>query len=612
MNNSAFQPPKTPTAPAGSIPAITPDIGKAQMTSAMGAMTTGTQAMANQSAVKSAAPTGNIALSQSGTYGIDPMGDVYNTSNGQKLDLQTFKSLDLNADLLKKIPTPEAGASSVTDVNGATGTTGNTATNGAPPAPEQTPYDKELTDLQGQKDSALAQFQSALGQFRNGTFPLSATEQAQVDALAAQTQGLIRQQTQQNTAYKQGVEVLQQRQGIAGTVTALNQINGAINAGLQKVQDIETKAAGALAQMKQGFETNDLALVNESYNAYTASLKDKSDTIQKMQDHVRQVTLDAQNLAHQQLQDKLDSDKFTYAQKQDAIDNAFKQGQIDETKRHNLSVENAARISRSGLSVPTLSTGAPNPIEQAKFLQGLPPDVATLVKQLADYKIDPGSFSVKSGLTRSQMLALVSQYDPTYDQSQYKSRAALRQNFTSGQGAQNIRSINTAVQHLGELQKAANALGGGPIGAVNWVGNVASQLIGQPQVNKFDVAATAVESELANVFKGTGASDQEIKAWRSSISPNMSPSQLRATIQSAVDLMAGRLSALQSQWQSGMGKPADFQILNDNAKSILQQISPNFDASQFDPTYVPVDDFLNMAPSPTSDVSNQDFFNSIP
>ena len=208
------------------------------------------------------------------------------------------------------------------------------------------------------------------------------------------------------------------------------------------------------------------------------------------------------------------------------------------------------------------------------LISQLDPQFAALVKGIADYDIDPNSLR-RSGIGKHQVgmiLGVVKQYDPSYDQTQYTAKNKLRADFTSGKAANNSRSLNTAVAHLDTLQKTVDELNNGNFPALNKAENWWITQKGDKRVRAFNTAATAVESELAAVFKGMGATDQEIKAWRDNFDSSSSHEQLKAGIDKAIELMGGRLDALRSQYQVGMGKPADFHILNGESRSILGRL----------------------------------------
>jgi len=210
-------------------------------------------------------------------------------------------------------------------------------------------------------------------------------------------------------------------------------------------------------------------------------------------------------------------------------------------------------------------------------LTGLSKEQAAIVKGLVDYKLPyPGAFALRTPYWQN-MIGRAKQYDPTFDATQWQTRQRARIDFTSGKSAANIRSLNTAVAHLGTLSKKAEALNNAPVQIWNTIANYGLTATGDKRVVEFNAAANAVESELATVFKGMGASDQEIKAWRKQLSSSQSPEQLKGSINAIIELLSGRLNALRSQYETAMGKPYNFPILNDKSRKVLQDMGVDVD-----------------------------------
>jgi hypothetical protein len=230
---------------------------------------------------------------------------------------------------------------------------------------------------------------------------------------------------------------------------------------------------------------------------------------------------------------------------------------------------------QSGAPGATPQSG-PGGLHGDDYIKTLPPDVGNLVKGVIDYRVDPQKAVSAWGGGRQKFMQTVLQADPTYDQTQYPARAKLRTDFTSGKGAQNIRSLNTAVSHLQTLSQAVDSLNNTRLPFLNAPVNfLEKNVAGDPRVTNFNNAANAVENEMATVFKGTAGTDQEIKAWRQNLTNSSSPAQLKGGINTLLDLMAGRLGALNDQWTKGMGKPRDFGILSPRSRQILQQLGGN-------------------------------------
>ncbi len=240
-----------------------------------------------------------------------------------------------------------------------------------------------------------------------------------------------------------------------------------------------------------------------------------------------------------------------------------------ETARHNrvMEAQGAQRLANENGSQPRV-TG----LIGEKALEGVDPGMASVVKQLTDYRIPlPSGMALRTPYWQ-RVLELAAAYDPTFDATQYGVRLAARKDFTQGKAAKNILSLNTAIRHLETLQKASDGLQNRGLTPWNSVVNTVQSKAGASRVVRFVTAANAVENELAALFKGTGATDQEIKAWRGSFNENMSPEQLRVSITQAVELMGGRLAALQGQYQQAMGKPAAFTMLNKKSRETLTRM----------------------------------------
>lgn len=214
-------------------------------------------------------------------------------------------------------------------------------------------------------------------------------------------------------------------------------------------------------------------------------------------------------------------------------------------------------------------------------LEGVDPGLARTVKLLTDYKIPlPSGMALKTPYWQ-KALELASAYDPTFDGTQYTTRKRIREDFTSGAASKNIRSANTAVGHVGTLYDAIEGLNNSRWQPYNRINNFIRTQKGNPAVVKFNVAATAVENELATLFKGTGATDQEIKEWRQALNAAQSPEQLKGAVNQAITLLKSRLYALRDQYDKGMGKPLSWGLLNQHSREILQK--HGFDVSDIDP-----------------------------
>ncbi len=217
-------------------------------------------------------------------------------------------------------------------------------------------------------------------------------------------------------------------------------------------------------------------------------------------------------------------------------------------------------------------TGNPE-LHGAEYLKELPGARSALVKGYAEGRVSfPGSFSLKSPYWQ-KVIADITQYDPDFDAVNYNARAATRKDFTSGKSAQNITSFNTAIGHLGTLDKAAEELNNTRFPAFNSVANFVASNTGDPRVVKFNTAKQAVADELTRAFRGTGGNVYDIKGWEENLGAANSPAQLRGAVKQAVDLLRSRIESIGQQYRRGMGTTADvMDLLTPSAKKTLARL----------------------------------------
>lgn len=266
----------------------------------------------------------------------------------------------------------------------------------------------------------------------------------------------------------------------------------------------------------------------------------------------------------------------------------------NDARANNLNNGGTGRMKKGTAGAGTGSgegSGAEKPMQPAQLqttgnahadalLQKWPEEIQTSVRGLVNYQTSPDTFPprkyAKSGqMDRETAVGLAQMIDPTFSEKLFKSRQAALIDFTSpkGRAGGNIVALNTAVQHLDKLNSDIDALHNSNWQAENAVGNWLQTQAGKTAKTNFDTDRDAVANEMATVFKGTGATDQEIKAWREKMSSSESPAQLHEAMDHLLGLMAGRLNALNGMYSAAMGRnERDFTFLNDNSRQILQRL----------------------------------------
>jgi hypothetical protein len=252
-----------------------------------------------------------------------------------------------------------------------------------------------------------------------------------------------------------------------------------------------------------------------------------------------------------------------------------KQAAEAETARHNRATEGANNpfLAGSQPNDPNMPTGD-------AYLQKLPANLATQVKALADGRLQfPSGMALKTPYWQ-QMLGAVAQYDPTFDAINYNSRSATRRDFTAGKSAQNIKSLNTAIGHLGTLDSQIDGTASHSFTPANAVQNYAASTFGSSGPTQFTQTAGALASELTAVFRGSGGAEADVKRYLSELSPNASYEQKKAAVRNITELLASRTAAIGDQYNKGMGKSEDpLTLLDPKAAAVLQRIGGNSGAA---------------------------------
>lgn len=156
---------------------------------------------------------------------------------------------------------------------------------------------------QAMVDAASA-FSNTITNIQNGTTPLNAGEQAQVDSLKQQFQQMIDQQTQTNTSASGIANVRGYQTGAAeyDPTFQVKTINSIISAGQQKITDLQTKEASAVASLTQSLKDGDISRIKEAYDVLNNAQKDRQTQLQKTITDTQNAIKDAQD-QQQKIQD---------------------------------------------------------------------------------------------------------------------------------------------------------------------------------------------------------------------------------------------------------------------------------------------------------------------
>ncbi len=435
----------------------------------------------------------------------------------------------------------------------------------------------------------------------NGTYPLTATEQAQIAGIAGSFASLVRSAKDYAKNILAGMTV----KNAGGTdmyspTTAASNIATAIKAGADKIASINTKILDAQNKATQTIQDKDYKNAVQTYTQLNDLIKNRNDEIKAIQSDIdsqkKEMDTNVRDMAKMQIQAVVDNENASYKDK----DLAIKQSTLDEKTKNDLATQNLNKLKfeldkvNAGSanvvqSLPQVQMKPDNTVDtkaQQDFLSALPGgpigEVATLVKGIANYTINPNSIPTRNyrgvgGLTQSQVVAMAAQYDPSFNQSQYSTRQALQKNFSSGNYSKNINSLNTAIGHLTDLQSNFDKLSNSGFTPYNALKNSIEKVFGAGGITSAGTNISAVMGELASTFKAGGATDTEIKNL-GTVDVNSSPEQIKSFIETATQLLASRLSALNDTYTSGMGKAPDKPFLSgDSSNKLLDLQQKGYD-----------------------------------
>jgi hypothetical protein len=146
-------------------------------------------------------------------------------------------------------------------------------------------YDSQIQSVEEQQDTALQQRNAQVTQIMNGTFPLTASQQASINATQAQFNQIAQLQLIANKSYQGAVALAGNREGlnIQNPQEYFAQSNQAITDGLNKINNLDATAAVTLSTLTQSFMDKDYTLINDNYTALQKTLEDKQTAITALQ-----------------------------------------------------------------------------------------------------------------------------------------------------------------------------------------------------------------------------------------------------------------------------------------------------------------------------------------
>lgn len=168
-----------------------------------------------------------------------------------------------------------------------------------------------------------------------------------------------------------------------------------------------------------------------------------------------------------------------------------------------------------------------------------------------------GAVDLRRIQNRMSELAKAQNIDPAKLQNIQMDAAAegkAIKDFTTGKQGNNVRSFNTALEHLDTLHEASQALNNGDVQLFNKIGNAWNSATGKAAPTNFEATKKIVADEIVKAIVGTGGGVTDREEAAKTIQAANSPAQLNGVISQYKELMAGQLKGLNQQYKASTSR----------------------------------------------------------
>lgn len=201
------------------------------------------------------------------------------------------------------------------------------------------------------------------------------------------------------------------------------------------------------------------------------------------------------------------------------------------------------------------------------------PQEQALAKARYEGRVRSGDIGFRE---RSKISALAEEYAninglPKFSAFSADTNAAMAKFSTSGKMGQNALSLNTALGHLSSAYDSYQAIGNTDQKWLNTPINKLKKETNDPNVIALGINLNALQGELANVFKNTGATDQEISHWRDYLNTDLTPQQFIGAAGKIDELLRSRQDAMEYQ-RDGAGGGTGAPLLSPHGKEISTRL----------------------------------------
>ena len=219
------------------------------------------------------------------------------------------------------------------------------------------------------------------------------------------------------------------------------------------------------------------------------------------------------------------------------------------------------------------------------YLVSLPAGLRSTVKAIANGQMaQPSSFALTKPYWQ-QVMAAVSQYDPTFDSSTQPQRVAAAKAFTgNGKAAQTLASIDRLSYHMNDLYRDSQALTGWNLGPASGIVNAGVQSFQKASLARYNAALPFIAGELQKLTKNGSATEGESKQIMTNLDPSQPASARLAAMQQLAELTQGQFKPIRDQWESAFpdGRPMPLDVSKE-ANAILDHVNNDKGPVPIDP-----------------------------
>ena len=244
-----------------------------------------------------------------------------------------------------------------------------------------------------------------------------------------------------------------------------------------------------------------------------------------------------------------------------------------EAYRNNPSTANLQALARAGMDVsPAGIDKAYQIYDSMGTYEKLPPADKQVVDSYGKWDIKMPTRVWASDKQLNLIAAVEEKYGDV--SGLYDQKISWKSNAT-GTVWSNLTAFNTAIEHLWNLYNNFTSLNNVQIPLFNEAGNfVWTQVAGSGNAKTFTATANILAWELAKAAMGNWVvTEWELNSIKNTITPNMTKDQFNNVMKSYVTLMAGKMTALQENFQASYpGATLPRNVLTPWSATILKKI----------------------------------------